>query len=50
MDVAKSIHSEIAKNFKYARVWGKSVRLDGERVGSEHVVEDGDIVEIHAKA
>ena len=50
MDVAKSIHSRIAKNFKYARVWGKSVKFAGERVGPDHVVEDGDIVEIHVKA
>ena len=33
----------------YARVWGASVKFPGQRVGFEHVLEDEDIVEIHAK-
>jgi ribosome-interacting GTPase 1 len=48
-DVAESVHSELLKNFLYARVWGPSAKYPGERVGLEHVVEDGDIVEIHTK-
>lgn len=47
-DVAKSIHSRLVKNFRYAKVWGPSAKYPGERVGMEHEVEDGDIVEIHA--
>jgi len=49
IDVAKRIHKDFAKNFKYARVWGKSVKFPGQRVGADHVLEDGDIVEIHTK-
>lgn len=49
LDVAKRIHKDFAKNFKYARVWGKSVKFPGQRVGADHVLEDGDIVEIHAR-
>lgn len=48
-DVAESIHRDFVKNFVYAKVWGKSVHYPGERVGLEHVVEDGDIVEIHIR-
>jgi len=48
LDVAKSIHSDLASKFKYARVWGKSVKFPGERVGPNHALEDGDVVEIHA--
>lgn len=48
-DVARSIHSDFVENFLYARVWGRSVKYPGERVGLDHVLEDGDIVEIHAK-
>ncbi|MEM0001533.1 MAG: TGS domain-containing protein [Desulfurococcaceae archaeon] len=48
-DVARSIHSEFIENFLYARVWGKSVKYPGERVGLDHVLQDGDIVEIHVK-
>ncbi len=47
-DLAKEIHSELAKNLKYARVWGKSVKKDGMMVGRDHVLEDGDVVELHA--
>lgn len=49
LDVAERIHKDFAKNFKYARVWGKSAKFPGQRVGAEHVLEDGDIVEVHAK-
>ncbi|AAL81887.1 GTP-binding protein [Pyrococcus furiosus DSM 3638] len=48
-DVAERIHKDLVKNFKYARVWGKSVKFPGQRVGLDHVLEDGDIVEIHAR-
>ncbi|MEM0469673.1 MAG: TGS domain-containing protein [Desulfurococcaceae archaeon] len=48
-DVAIGIHSEFVENFLYARVWGTSVRYPGERVGLDHMLHDGDIVEIHAK-
>jgi ribosome-interacting GTPase 1 len=27
-------------------VWGASARFDGQRVGRDHVVEEGDVVEI----
>lgn len=49
IEVAKKVHKDFAKNFKYARVWGKSVKFPGQRVGADHVLEDGDIVEIHAR-
>ncbi|MCD6488544.1 MAG: TGS domain-containing protein [Desulfurococcales archaeon] len=48
-DVAKSIHKDFVKAFQYAKIWGKSVKYPGERVGMDHVLEDGDIVEIHTK-
>ncbi|MEB3757599.1 MAG: TGS domain-containing protein [Desulfurococcales archaeon] len=48
LDVARSVHSRLVKNFKYAKIWGPSAKYPGERTGLDHVVEDGDIVEIHA--
>ncbi len=48
-DVAKSIHKDFVKKFKYAKIWGPSAKYPGEKVGLDHVVEDGDIVEIHVK-
>ena len=49
MDLAERIHKDFARNFRYARVWGKSVKFPGQRVGADHVLEDGDVVEIHAR-
>ena len=45
-DVADGIHHELGATFIGARVWGPSARFDGQRVGRDHVVHDGDAVEI----
>jgi ribosome-interacting GTPase 1 len=47
IEAAEEIHKEIAKNLKYARVWGKNV-FDGQMVPREHVLHDGDIVVFYA--
>lgn len=46
-DVCKKLHSDFFVNFKYARVWGRSVKFQGQHVGLDHVVEDGDTVTIY---
>jgi hypothetical protein len=46
LDVARLVHREIAEQLKYARIWGKGV-FDGQTVGREHVVHDGDLLELH---
>ncbi|MGC8556704.1 MAG: TGS domain-containing protein, partial [Fervidicoccus sp.] len=48
-DVASSIHSSLEEFFKYAKIWGKSAKYPGERVGLDHELQDGDIVEIYSK-
>jgi uncharacterized protein len=45
-DVAIAIHRDLAAGIRAARVWGPSARFDGQRVGRDHVVLDGDVVEI----
>ena len=47
-DICKKLHRDMLKNFRYAKVWGKSVKFNGQRVGLDHIVEDGDIVTIYA--
>ena len=47
-DLAKTIHSDFYKRFKYARVWGSSAKFESERVGLDHVLADGDVVQLHA--
>jgi small GTP-binding protein len=44
--IAEWVHHDLAAAFSGARVWGPSARFDGQRVGRDHVVADGDIVEI----
>jgi ribosome-interacting GTPase 1 len=48
-DLARKIHKEILENFKFGRLWGESGRFQGQRVGEEHVLVDGDIVELHTR-
>lgn len=48
-DLAAAVHKDFVKNFKYARIWGKSVKHDGTSVGFEHVLKERDIIEIHTR-
>jgi ribosome-interacting GTPase 1 len=43
---AGKVHQDFAQNMKSARVWGKSAAFDGQTVSREHVLQDGDIVEL----
>lgn len=47
IDIAKRLHSELYRRFRYARVWGPSAKYPGERVGPDHIMMDGDVIEIH---
>lgn len=47
LDVARLVHKDIAESFRFARTWGRGV-FDGQQVGAEHLVNDGDVVELHA--
>ncbi|MEB3759244.1 MAG: GTP-binding protein [Desulfurococcales archaeon] len=49
MDAAKRIHKDLARKFKYAKIWGPSAKYPGQRVGADHALADKDIVEIHIK-
>ena len=45
-DVAELVHRDIAGSLRYARAWGDAV-YDGQQVGPEHPVADGDVIELH---
>ncbi len=45
-DVADEIHHSLGSAFRFARLWGPSSRFDGQQVGRDHPVQDGDAVEI----
>jgi ribosome-interacting GTPase 1 len=44
--LATKIHKDFVENLKFARIWGKTV-FDGQMVQRDHVLQDGDVVEIH---
>ncbi|HEY7025495.1 MAG TPA: GTPase, partial [Candidatus Limnocylindrales bacterium] len=48
LDVADAVHHDLAEAFIGARLWGPSARFDGQRVGRDQAVQDGDTVEILA--
>ena len=45
-DLAATVHRELARRLTGARVWGESVRQPGQTVSTEHVLADGDVVEL----
>jgi ribosome-interacting GTPase 1 len=49
-DAARLVHRDIVKSLKYARVWGPSVTADGQHVGRDHRLADGDVLELHVGA
>ncbi len=45
-DAAASVHKDFARKMKFARIWG-SGKHDGVMAKRDHVLRDGDIVELH---
>ncbi|KAI0238316.1 hypothetical protein LSAT2_011009 [Lamellibrachia satsuma] len=48
-DFCNKIHRSLLKEFKYALVWGSSVKHQPQIVGREHVLNDEDVVQIVKK-
>jgi len=45
-DAAADVHKDFAHKLKYARIWG-SGKHDGLMVKRNHILEDGDVIELH---
>jgi ribosome-interacting GTPase 1 len=45
-DAAEAVHKDFRARLKYARIWG-SAKHDGVMAKRNHVLEDGDIIELH---
>ena len=43
------IHRNMIKDFRYAMVWGSSVKFNPQKVGKDHVLADEDVVQIIKK-
>ena len=48
LDVADAVHHDLAQELSGARLWGPTARFEGQRVGRDQELQDGDIVEILA--
>jgi len=48
-DFCMKIHRSLIKDFKYAYVWGSSVKFNPMKVGIDHVLDDEDIIQVIKK-
>ncbi|KAG3262610.1 DRG1-like [Ictidomys tridecemlineatus] len=48
-DFCMKIHKNLIKEFKYALVWGLSVKHNPQKVGNDHTLEDEDVIQIVKK-
>ena len=49
-DVCEKLHRDFVKKFKFARIWGRSAKFEGQSIRSlEHQLKDEDVVEIHTR-
>ena len=46
--MCERLHKDFVMNFRFAKVWGKSVKYEGQKVVKlDHFLADGDVVELH---
>lgn len=48
LEAAAVVHKDFAEHLKYARLWRRGGEMDGQMIGREHALQDGDILELHA--
>ena len=46
-ELARTIHHDFYRNFKYARIWGPSAKFPNEKVGLDRVLEDGTVIQLY---
>ena len=47
-EAAEQVHKDLNRDLKYAVLWGRSGKFDGQRVGRGHQLADEDVIELHA--
>jgi small GTP-binding protein len=48
-DICNRIHRNMVRDFRFAHVWGKSAKFDGQKVGLDHRLIDEDVLTIVKK-
>ena len=46
-DASDNVHKDLARSLKYAVLWGLSGKFEGQHVGRDHQLHDGDLIELH---
>jgi ribosome-interacting GTPase 1 len=46
LDLARTIHRDLENQLKFAKLWGRTGH-DGQTVGKDHALSEGDVVELH---
>lgn len=46
LDFAETVHRELAEQYRFARIWSEN-KYDGQMVGHEEPLSDGDVIELH---
>ncbi|MDA4122756.1 MAG: GTP-binding protein [Thaumarchaeota archaeon] len=49
LEVCNKVHRNIKEDFRYALIWGKSVKFGGQRVGIDHLLMDEDVLTLVTK-
>lgn len=49
LDVCNKVHRNLKNEFRYAQIWGKSVKFGGQKVGLEHRLSDKDVLTFVSK-
>jgi ribosome-interacting GTPase 1 len=49
LEICDKVHRKIKDDFRYAQIWGKSVKFGGQRVGITHTLMDEDVLTLVTK-
>lgn len=49
LEICNKVHRNIKDEFRYALIWGKSVKFGGQRVGIDHALMDEDVITLVTK-
>jgi len=49
LEICNKVHRNIKDEFRYALIWGKSVKFGGQRVGIDHMLMDEDVLTLVTK-
>jgi ribosome-interacting GTPase 1 len=49
-DICEKLHKDFVTNFRFARVWGKSAKFEGQMFSKmDRTLQEGDILELHIR-